>query len=560
MDRQIYQLTEKTELELTDVIPIQSANGSAEARSTPMSAVATTVLGELSVRVTYAELVALVSAANLVVGRKYIIRDYQTIHVIPNTSDINVGTVEPLVVTAIQSNKIDCVVQSIVYPNDIIYYSLTNSNAVVNGSTKGYIYRRIDTVQNNDLPFDFREVKFRRWQLNVTTQDATGAVSNYTTGDVVKKTSTNEIYIKLNNTTAVAFTNTSSWMLLPFSNASYSSPTATNWVLINDFIGVSIPCSASYTDYKAWSSDSFYSTAYNNKISSNTNVEILTNNNTVFFGGFVVNNTMNCLFKNNSILGYFSNNNINASFNDNAIATYFTGNSVNVFFNNNVIGQSFDNNDIAGYFYSNVVNYDFKYNKIGSGFNNNTVAITCVQNVIEAGATANVIGSTFSKNNISANFAYNTIGINVLENIIASQFQSNVIGNGFQQNNIGSNVTNNTIGTGCKYNFIGNFCLNNTIGNVFQYNTVGSQLQTNTIGNGFENNSIGNGFFSNTVGDGFRRNVVNDYFNNKNFTSSTHVYAAYNCVLYIGTPSSATAGNLTYINDSSQLVVALATA
>ena len=157
--------------------------------------------------------------------------DYQTIHIIPNTSAINVGATEPIIITATSSSTIDCIVQSLSYPKDIIYYSITNNNSIVNGSTKGYIYRRIDTVQNNDLPFDFREVKFRRWQLNVTTQDATGAVSNYTTGDVVKKTSTNEIYIKsinANNVDIVWTMSITKWKILTEQKSDNRAPIGAN--------------------------------------------------------------------------------------------------------------------------------------------------------------------------------------------------------------------------------------------------------------------------------------------------------------------------------------------
>ena len=72
------------------------------------------------------------------------------------------------------------------YPKDIIYYSLGllhdgdigfgdgNGNPTVN--FKGQIYFRHDTVQDNSLWYDFRNVKFRRW-------GATDGYKAWTQGD-----------------------------------------------------------------------------------------------------------------------------------------------------------------------------------------------------------------------------------------------------------------------------------------------------------------------------------------------------------------------------------------
>jgi hypothetical protein len=146
----------------------------------------------------------------LVPGQKYLINDYQTVHIIPNTSDVNTGPVEPLLVTASSTNTLEPIAYSTIFPQDIIYYNIENDQDMVPGSTKGYIYRRIDTLQNNDIGLDYRNVKFRRWQINVTTSDSTGSGSTYSQGAVVLQTGTNNIYLKLDNTPSVPFTNTTS--------------------------------------------------------------------------------------------------------------------------------------------------------------------------------------------------------------------------------------------------------------------------------------------------------------------------------------------------------------
>ena len=48
--------------------------------------------------VTYAELAGIISRQELVPYKRYLIKDYQTVHIIPNTTDINTGDVEPLMV------------------------------------------------------------------------------------------------------------------------------------------------------------------------------------------------------------------------------------------------------------------------------------------------------------------------------------------------------------------------------------------------------------------------------------------------------------------------------
>jgi len=118
--------------------------------------------------VTYAELAALISGSDLIQGRQYLITDYRTVHTIPNTVDTNTGTLEPLIVTALSTTDLEPVAYSTTHKDDIVYYDPVN-NSKVNGSTKGCIYRRIDTVNNSDIPFDWREVKFRRWQIDVDT-------------------------------------------------------------------------------------------------------------------------------------------------------------------------------------------------------------------------------------------------------------------------------------------------------------------------------------------------------------------------------------------------------
>src|ERR1017187_1727432 len=147
--------------------------------------------------VTYSELTGLTSTSGLTTGGLYLITDYQTVHTITNTSDTNTGSVEPLLVTASSTTTLKPEAYSYIFPQDVIYYDFNNRQDMMPGCTKGYVYRRIDTLQNNDIPLDFRQVKFRRWQINVI--NTWDSETTYNKNDVVLFSGTTQIYISLIN-------------------------------------------------------------------------------------------------------------------------------------------------------------------------------------------------------------------------------------------------------------------------------------------------------------------------------------------------------------------------
>jgi hypothetical protein len=116
--------------------------------------------------VLYTELVNLIDALALVPGRQYLITDYATTHTIPTTATLNTGVNEPIIVTAVSTTALNAQASSSLYPQDILYYNINNSAPA--GTLMGYIYRRIDTFRNIDVPFDYRNVKFRRYKSDMT--------------------------------------------------------------------------------------------------------------------------------------------------------------------------------------------------------------------------------------------------------------------------------------------------------------------------------------------------------------------------------------------------------
>jgi len=204
--------------------------------------------------ITYAQLVIAIARRTLIPGSYYNILDYQTTYRMPNDPNNEVIAVsgEGLIVLATSNETLSPLAYSEVFPNDLIFYHVTNDQDIVPGCTTGYISRRIDTKYNIDLPYDWRNVVFRRWQLNVMAMDVTGAVSNYTKGNVVVKTGTTDIYIKLNDAVAKPFTDLSAWLLFTWKNGDFVSPTWDYWTFIDDSFTINIPVNQNYHDRKAF--------------------------------------------------------------------------------------------------------------------------------------------------------------------------------------------------------------------------------------------------------------------------------------------------------------------
>ena len=118
------------------------------------------------IEVTYDELLNLKNTSSLVKGQNYLLTDYMTTYEQPVTGLMkSSGVIEPLIVTATDVNKLHNQCKSTLYPQDIVYYEITGDigdNYGTEGFTKGKIYRRIDTLRNNDIGTDWRHVKYDR--------------------------------------------------------------------------------------------------------------------------------------------------------------------------------------------------------------------------------------------------------------------------------------------------------------------------------------------------------------------------------------------------------------
>ncbi len=136
--------------------------------------------------ITYADLVTAIAGSTLEVGCYYRITDFQTVHTLTTmfgeTPATHTGTINPITIKAVAVNKLAEYGDCGLYPGDTIYYRVAN-DGMLPGSTKGYIYRRIDHALNINLPIDFKEVRYRRYAANHT--NAWDIGTSYTKGEIV---------------------------------------------------------------------------------------------------------------------------------------------------------------------------------------------------------------------------------------------------------------------------------------------------------------------------------------------------------------------------------------
>jgi len=401
------------------------------------------------ISLTYAQLKANITANALTPGTFYLITDFQTIYKQPETNVVMSGAVEPILVTAQSVNTLKPLAFSPSNPQDVLYYNPTNNNTAMyqwaTSTDKGQIYRR-ETGKGNDLPYDTRAIKFRRYQLNVTT--AWSSSTSYAVGASVAHS--DNVWIARQASTNQAPADGSAYWSLVGPIAGAGSYLGLNTSGLTVYIGSTsyiVPVSSSvYQDFYTFDDGSGNSTldttnVHSNKIGTYVSSGIQRLNNNVFMGNSFYGNTVGNDFYNNTV-----------------------GNN----FRSNTVGNYFNSNTVGNYFYNNTVGNNFYNNTVGNDFCNNTV------------------GNIFCNNTVGNNFYYNTVGNNFRYN--------NAVGNYFYYNTVGHDFYNNTVGNYFYGNTVGNYFGNNTVGNNFHSNTVGNYFNSNTVGNDFRYNKFGERF------------------------------------------------------------------
>lgn len=385
----------------------------------------------------YDDLVALIDGEDLVVGKKYLITDYKTTFTLNiSATAYTDASVEGIVVTALTDASLEPIAYSISHPKDILYYDV-DGTTYMPGSTKGCIYRRIDTEKNISVPFDFREFKVE--VANVTTPNEYDNGVTYAKGDIVFNSS--NIKISLQNSNTGNDGDALFWKtILDKDNDKTVSP----FTFFNGTIGNGGTIEGPFELFSVGNSLNF---VINNQPATISETLFKTY-------GYVTDCTFdainNCVFKSEDPL--FNNN---------------CGKIKDCIFNGAVVSNSLA--EITG-----LITGSFNNNTLAKSFNNNFIA--------------NAAG-----NNIAADFQNNIAGANFRDNTIRLRCQNNNFGNNFGNladnygNQIGNDFHNNVIGNTFSRNIIGNWFYNNIVGNDFQHNNLPFDFYSNTCNDDFQN-------------------------------------------------------------------------
>jgi len=350
---------------------------------------------------------------------------------------VNTGDPEALIVTANDSNSIDKLARSETYPQDIIYYDwnpdkwkldsafsnysdFNNSNAdsltIVDGF-KGVIYFRHDTYNDNYMGYDFRNVKYRRWEIMEMPWEATNV---YNKG----------VYVTYNNILYISISESNLGFTPQFNNLKWGGVlTLTDkfFVAEMNYSNGKFQAGSAYVDVKTFDLDptlgntaTYEKSCLSNHFSSyrddtdkwNSVGSILTNN--VFFLNTEPQIYMNAYgysFANNTCFGAFNDSNVGDNCQFNLFIGGFSFNNALTKFYNNVV-KNMDSCDIATNFNynfidNNVSSNTFKNNVQNSIFNNgfygNTVNNSVNGVVVSSYASKCVFDDGVSNINLNSN-------------------------------------------------------------------------------------------------------------------------------------------------------------
>ena len=429
------------------------------------------------IEVTYAELLNLKNTSALIKGQTYLITDYMTTYIQPVTlANKTSGIIEPLYVIATDVNKLHIQCLSKLYPQDVVYYDIDNATE---GFTKGKIYRRFDTIKNNDIGTDWRHVKYDRSGVDNLLFENYGGFG--ISGNVIKTFDLMNTVIStdlfMDNIIGEEFAyNTISYN---FRDNRIDNSFVNN-IITGDFSFNKI--GRDFSNNNISNSFSFNEVVYD--FSQNT------------ISGVFTSNSVDYGFYNNTISGYFDRNKVGANFVTNTITYSFSTNVIDVYFEGNTITGSFAANKVMNGFYDNEINYEFSINDIGTSFEGNTININFTDNIIGWAFSLN----TLSGSSINDYFTGNIIEVGCESNLIVGDFRHNKISDRFSMNTITTPFNNNTINSGFDSNTIsGDQFYNNDIANAFNSNIINSDFNRNNIGPSFGENNITSDFNFNTV-------------------------------------------------------------
>ena len=292
---------------------------------------------------------------------------------------------------------------------------------------KGVIYRMIDEF-GNDCPYDFKNIVFKRYSLNINDEINYGEENWISTakGNLPINSTRPEIYFSAIYT---GYKN-----ILDYSN--------------NETV--------KYLKYNATSdSQLMYTFTY-------------VDSDTVDYNSVIEDASLKGLCRFNEMGPRFSNDKLQLN--------------NNVFFVHKIIGD--DTIEPKHYYcYSN---------KLGDNCHRNTFGSNCFSIILGNSCRDNIFGSQSYSMELGNYCRFNYFGIECNSNILGNYANSNIFGNKTYSNKFGSFAKFNTTGKYCRYNTFGNAHTYNVVTDYFTGNTFGNYCSNNFFGESFRYNTFGN--------------------------------------------------------------------
>ena len=387
-----------------------------------------------TISITYTELVELRDDKALSPGSLYRITDYITTTFQENTQ--SAGHQFDVIVLALTNDTLSERAWAIHHEGDTyfqnfrleawqIWYCLDNDTSrfawavPISEGGKGVIYRMIDE-QNNDCPYDFKNIMFRHPKDPTNYPDFYYTFTNLIDG-VVRDKSLSKSYCYANIISARYF----------LGKLSLGS----NIFIINS---IYFSCYSNFLGVECHS-NVFGANCYSNFLGAGCHSNV--------FGA-------ECYY--NVLGGNCSNNTFGA---------YSRHNKLGINCDNNILSAQCSNNSFGIFCHYNTFEDGCTYNTLGNG---------CHHNNFGTGCTSNILGSENDSNSFERDSNYNNIGNYNTHNSFGARSSANSIGN---------RCANNVFGDYNYYNIIGNYCNNNTLGNRCNSIVFASKNSDNKMGN-----------------------------------------------------------------------------
>ena len=432
----------------------------------------------------YADLVNLRDNGSLVAGSFYRITDYITTTAQENTQ--SAGHPFDVIVLALSENTLAEEAYAIQSARDTdgyfdecnlaawkLWYCLDNDTArfawadAENG--KGVIYRMIDEW-NNDLPYDFKNIQFKRYILNADDAFAT---------DVAKGGELEIVKAKLQE---------------------MSHKIHTNFWYYGEHISDVYPDANPDARYVPFGDIEYY----------NEGPQVLCEIDENNFGWFY---TFHNDGEDASLLKPKADEEVGIY--DNIIKdNYFVfieNEGEGSYYLYKINAQSLNNIVFVGnYCYSNSFGNDCYSNSFGNNCGSNSFGNDCYSNSFGNDCNYNTFGNICYSNSFGNNCYYNTFGNDCNYNSFGNYCYSNSFGNNCYSNSFGNYCYYNTFGNDCYSNSFGDSCNYNTFGNDCYSNSFGNDCYSNSFGNDCNYNSFGNYCYSNSFGNDCGSNSFED--------------------------------------------------